>query len=57
MGKTLIVCNKCSAIFPSPIAFASRKAFDSAYLSGNVTTCPKCRSTIPCNKENMIYKD
>jgi len=57
MGKTYVVCTRCKNVFPSPIAFGSRKAFETATLGGNVVTCPKCGSPTPCNKENMIYKD
>ena len=59
MSQTLVVCNKkeCSAVFPSPISFGSRQTFETANLSGNMVTCPKCRSMVPCNKENMIFKE
>ncbi len=57
MAETKIICPKCGAVFNSPIAFGNRKSFESAILAGNVTNCPKCYAMIPCNKENMIFKD
>jgi len=57
MAQTLIVCKKCSAVFRSPIGFGSRKSFETAILTGNITTCPKCGSKVPCNKENMIFRE
>jgi len=57
MAQTQVVCPKCKTIFNSPIAFGDRKSFESATLIGNVVNCPKCGSMIPCNKENMIFKD
>jgi DNA-directed RNA polymerase subunit RPC12/RpoP len=57
MGQTLVVCEKCSAIFPSPIAFLDRGSYETATLSGNMVNCPKCGSMVPCNKENMIFKE
>jgi transposase len=57
MAKTSVVCSVCRHVFPSPIAFGSRKSFETATLIGNVVTCPKCGSPTPCNKENMIFED
>ncbi|MCK4733472.1 MAG: hypothetical protein KAT65_13550 [Methanophagales archaeon] len=57
MAKTFVVCTVCRHVFPSPIAFGSRKSFETAILSGNIVTCPKCKSSVPCNKENMIFED
>ncbi len=57
MAQTLVVCTNCKAIFPSPIAFGDRKSFETAKLEGNTTTCPKCGVVVPCNKENMIFKE
>ena len=57
MPQTQILCPNCKTIFNSPIAFGDRKSFESSILSGNVTNCPKCGSLIPCNKENMIFKE
>lgn len=57
MAQTLVVCKKCSAIFPSPIAFSTRKSFELARLERNTTNCPKCGAVVPCNKENMIFKE
>ncbi|MHA2329896.1 MAG: hypothetical protein ACXACR_15370 [Candidatus Hodarchaeales archaeon] len=57
MGQTFVICAKCSAKFPSPIAFGTRESFETATLSGNTTNCPKCGSIVPCDKENMIFND
>jgi len=57
MAQTLVMCKKCSAVFRSPIGFGNRKAFETATLSGNTVTCPKCHAVVPCNKENMIFKE
>jgi len=57
MSQTLIVCSKCKAMFPSPIAFGDKKSFETSTLVGNKVTCPKCGNSVPCNKENMIFKE
>ena len=57
MAQTLVVCKKCKAIFPSPIAFGDRKSFETSKLEGNTVNCPKCGAMVPCNKENMIFKE
>jgi len=57
MAQTFVVCTNCKAIFPSPIRFGDRKSFETSKLEGNAVTCPKCRATVPCNKENMIFKE
>ena len=57
MAETLIICPKCKFIFKSPIAFGDRKSFESSKLEGNIVSCPNCKSIIPCNKENMIFKE
>lgn len=57
MAQTLVVCKNCSAVFPSPIAFGDRKSFETSKLEENTVTCPKCGAVVPCNKENMIFKE
>ena len=57
IAQTIVICTQCSAEFPSPIAFGDRKSFETSTLSGNTTKCPKCGSVVPCDKENMIFKD
>ncbi len=57
MAQTLVVCKNCSAVFPSPIAFGDRQSFETSTLEGNTVTCPKCGAVVPCNKENMIFKE
>jgi DNA-directed RNA polymerase subunit RPC12/RpoP len=57
MAQTLVVCTNCKAIFPSPIGFGNRKSFETSKLKGNTVKCPKCGATVPCNKENMIFKE
>ena len=57
MAQTFVVCMNCKAIFPSPIGFGDRKSFETSKLEGNIVTCPKCGATVPCNKENMIFKE
>lgn len=57
MAETLVVCTNCNKIFKSPIAFGDRKSFETATLSGNAVSCPHCRKTVPCNKENMIFRE
>lgn len=57
MTQTLLICMNCKAVFPSPIAFGDRKSFETAKLERNTTTCPKCGAVVPCNKENMIFKE
>jgi hypothetical protein len=57
MPETFVICPNCKEIFKSPIAFGNRKAFESATLIGNTTNCPKCKQIVPCNKENMIFKE
>ncbi len=57
MAKTQVICSKCKTIFDSPISFGDKKSFESSTLSGNVVKCPKCGFMVPCNKENMIFKE
>jgi len=57
MAQALVICKNCSAIFPSPIAFGDKKSFETSTLEGNMVRCPKCGSIVPCNKENMIFKE
>ena len=57
MAQTLVVRKQCSAVFPSPIAFGDRESFETSTLTGNTVTCPKCGSVVPCNKENMIFRE
>lgn len=57
MAETLVVCPNCKEIFKSPIAFGDRKSFESSTLVGNIVNCPKCGQMVPCNKENMIFKE
>jgi hypothetical protein len=57
MAETLVVCPNCKTIFKSPIAFGNRKSFESALLAGNIVNCPKWGKMVPCNKENMIFKE
>jgi len=57
MAQTLVVCKQCSAVFPSPIVFGDRESFETSTLIGNIVTCPKCGSAVPCDKENMIFKE
>ena len=57
MAQTLVICTNCKAEFPSPIAFGDRKSFEASKLEGNTTTCPRCGAIVPCNKENMIFKE
>ncbi len=57
MAETFVVCQNCKKIFKSPIAFGDRKSFESATLLGNTVSCPNCGRMVPCNKENMIFKD
>ena len=57
MAQTLVVCTKCKAMFPSPIGFGDRKSFETSNLKGNAVRCPRCGATVPCDKENMIFKE
>jgi len=57
MAETLVICTHCKAMFPSPIVFGDRKSFQTSTLKGNTVTCPECGTIVPCNKENMIFKE
>ena len=57
MAQTLVVCTRCKAIFRSPIAFGDRKSFETSKLERNAVRCPKCGAIVPCDKENMIFKE
>lgn len=59
MGTTKsieIQCLNCKTWFTSPIFFGDINSFDASQLSGNTVTCPKCRKSTGCNKENMRVK-
>ncbi len=53
--QIIVKCGSCSAEFPSPIFLGDTETFDSGTLFGNRVQCPKCRTMISCNKENMRY--
>lgn len=55
IGKIHIKC-KCSHRFPSPIFIGSVEMFEAVVASGNKAECPKCRSMVDCNKDNMSYE-
>ena len=57
MTQTFVICTNCRAVFPSPIAFGDRESFETSKLEKNTVTCPKCGAVVPCNKENMIFKE
>lgn len=48
-------CLSCKTWFPSPIQFGDSESFESSFLSGNQFGCPVCKSSVPCNKENMRF--
>lgn len=54
-AETLLVCTHCRAIFPSPISFDSREIFESINIIPSNVTCPKCKVTTICSKENIIF--
>jgi hypothetical protein len=50
-----ILCGHCNTRFPSPIMFGDVQTFESATTAGNIAQCPRCRTMINCNKDNMSY--
>jgi len=45
----------CESLFDSPIQFANKDAFFTSSLIHNALTCPSCKKTTGCNKNNMIF--
>ncbi len=52
--KTYVKCRYCNFVWPSPIQFINNKAFDTARVENNTTTCPHCKKNTPIDKDDLI---
>lgn len=56
ISEITLKCGHCGHRFPSPIFAGDSVTLETMITVGNKVECPKCKTMISCNKQNMAWR-